>query len=76
MAIVLVPQMVVGILIPIAIIIGIGVILMKLFIIGFWFLGRGDHNFFSTRFFPIKIVGSLNNSFFCSSQHLVINKNM
>ncbi len=46
MAIVLVPQMVIGILIPIAIIIGIGVILMKLFIIGFWFLGRGDHNFF------------------------------
>jgi hypothetical protein len=38
--------MVIGILIPIAIIIGIGVILMKLFIIGFWFLGRGDHNFF------------------------------
>jgi hypothetical protein len=44
--------MVIGILIPIAIIIGIGVILMKLFIIGFWFLGRGDHNFFFYTFLP------------------------
>ncbi len=35
--------MIVGVLIPIAVIIGIGVILMKLFIIGFWFLGRGEN---------------------------------
>lgn len=34
------PQLILGIIIPIAILIGIGIILLKLFIIGIWIFGR------------------------------------
>lgn len=34
------PQLILGIIVPIAILIGIGIILLKLFIIGIWVFGR------------------------------------